>query len=361
MSNIPKISVVLAVYNGEKYIKPSIESILAQTYKDFELIIVNDASTDSTLNIISSYNDSRIIIHNNNQNIGQTASLNAGLRVARGKYIARTDAGDISMPERFLKQVQYLDNHANIDILGSAAYQYDIKGNFCGNVFMPNRPSTILQRIFFACPVIHISVMMHRERILRLGGYNESYRILADYGLWAKALQNGYRFWNLSEVLAGYLVTPDSFGYSNSRDRSVKEAANIICDIALSMTGIKLSLDQAEDLYRFFVFGPHDIDGERMFKAEALFETLLLKLRIPRRDIDYLLMKNYLKALIGKKLLNPSRNHLSKDVPRRVFAKLRGGMSSHLFEDLYRSILSISHRSSAAKGKAMIEKSIIKI
>jgi len=354
MSNVPKISVVLAVYNGERYITPSIESVLTQSFRDFEFIIINDASTDSTLTIINSYNDPRIIIHNNNENMGQTASLNAGLRIARGKYIARTDAGDISMPERFLKQVQYLDNNTNYDILGTAAFQYDLAGKFCGNVFMPNKPSTILQRIFFACPVIHVSVMMRRERILQLGGYNESYRILADYGLWAKALQNGFRFWNLGEVLAGYLITPDSFGSSHGRGRSVQEAAHIICEVAVNITGIQLSLDQAEDLYRFFVFGPHDINIERMLKAEMLFETLLQKLNIPRRDIDYLLMKSYLKAVIEKKLHNSSQNNLSKYVPRRVFAKLRGIVSSHLFEDLYRSMLSIKNRPPAVKDTSMI-------
>lgn len=342
-ATIPEVSVVMAVYNGEKYLKPTIETVLTQTLKDFEFIIVNDASTDSTLNIISLYNDPRIIIHNNNVNMGQTASLNTGLRISRGKYIARTDAGDISMPDRFRKQIRFLDEHPEIDILGTAAFQYDVAGNFCGNVFMPNRPSTILQRIFFACPVIHISVMMRRERILQLSGYNESYRILADYGLWAKALQNGFRFWNLGEVLAGYLVTPDSFGYSHGRGRSVQEAAHIICDVSQNMTGIHLSLDQAEDLYRFFVFGPQDIDNKRILKTEALFEALLLKLNVPRRDIDYLLLKSCLKMIFRRSYEPSSQKHKLKDVLRSILSKWRGGWSFHLFEDINRYIQTLRY------------------
>ena len=339
--NIPKISVVLAVYNGQRYIKPSIESVLAQTYGDFELIIVNDASTDSTLNIIELYSDPRVIVHNNNENMGQTASLNAGLRMARGKYIARTDAGDISVPDRFLKQVRFLDEHSEIDILGTAAFQYDTAGKFRGKVFMPSRPSTILQRIFFACPVIHISVMMRRERILRLDGYNESYRILADYGLWAKALQNEFRFWNLDEILAGYLVTPDSFGYSHGRGISVQEAARIISEVALNMAGIELTLDQAEGIYRFFVFGPQDLDNEQSRKAEMLFESILLKLNIPQRDIDYLLLRNYAKILLRKNVL------------MKIFVRYRGALSAHLYEDLSRCIQAITHRKPQAIGLSM--------
>lgn len=348
--NIPKISVVLAVYNGQRYIKPSIETILSQAFKDFEFIIVNDASTDSTLNIITSYNDPRIIIHNNNENMGQTASLNAGLRIACGKYIARTDAGDISMPDRFLKQIRFLDEHPDVDILGTAAFQYNMAGKFCGNVFMPNRPSTILQRIFFACPVIHISVMMRRERILQLGGYNESYRILADYGLWAKALQNGFKFWNLDEILAGYLVTPDSFGYSHGRGRSVQEASHIIGDVALNMTGIQLSLDQAEDLYRFFVFGPQNLENEQSRKAETLFESILLKLNIPQRDIDYLLLKNYLKMFTVRLPGISFQKPVLKDALFRTLSKYRGGLSYHMFEDLRRGIQSLRYRKYSATG-----------
>jgi glycosyltransferase involved in cell wall biosynthesis len=346
----PTVSVIMAVYNGSQYLRPTLESILAQTFDDYEFIIVNDGSTDDTQKVIEGNPNDRIRLINNSSNVGQTASLNVGLQHACGKFIARTDAGDISTPERFRKQVQYLDNHPSCDILGTAAFQYDIAGNFCGSVFMPNKPSTILQRIFFACPVVHVSVMMRHERILSLGGYDESYKVLADYGLWARALQQGFGFWNLGELLAGYLVTPDSFGYSHGRGRSIQEAASIICEVALTMTGIQLSRDQAEELYRFFVFGPQDLDSERTRNAEALFETLLLKLHIPRRDIDYLLLRSYLKMLAIRWSYISSQKPMLKDALLRILSKCRGGFSFHMFEDFHRGIQSLRYRNFSAIG-----------
>jgi|GEM_PF-2953013 len=335
----PTISVVMAVYNGEKYLTPTMETVLSQTFKDFEFIIVNDGSKDKTLSIIKEYRDDRIVLINNIRNVGQTASLNIGLQNARGMYVARTDAGDISAPERFCKQSRYLENHSHVDILGTAALQYDIAGNPCGRVFMPNRPSTILQRMFFACPVVHVSVMMRRDRIMELGGYDESYRILADYGLWARALQHGFRFWNLQDVLTGYLVDPDSFGSAHGRGRSIQEASKIICDLTLALTGDNLSFEQAEDLYRFFVFGPQELDREGLSKNEKLFKGLLLKIHTAQRDIDYLLLKSYLGMLFRIYSYASPPKHDLKSVLQRLLSKWRGVLSFHLLEDLNRYIL----------------------
>ena len=347
----PEISVVMAVYNGEKYLKPTIETVLTQTFKDFEFIIVNDGSSDETQNVIEEYHDDRIILINNVQNVGQTASLNIGLQHARGKYIARTDAGDISARERFRKQFLYLEAHPAIDILGTAAFEYDIPGNLCGNVFMSNRPLTIVQKTFFSCPVIHVSVMMHRDRIMELGGYDDAYRILADYGLWARALQHGFRFWNLRDVLTGYLIDPGSFGSEHARGRSIREASQIICDLALKLTGDHLSFDQAEDIYRFFVFGPQDLDMQSMSRTEMLFESILLKLNIPQRDINYLFLRSYIKTLTqsGRASL-PFKKNLNQKVIRDMIKRSSGVFSFQVLENLYGSFKSIRRRNYSAAG-----------
>jgi len=346
------VSVVMAVYNGKMFVKPTIESVLSQTFKDFEFIIVDDGSTDDTLKVIEAYCDDRICLITNEKNMGQTASLNVGLRNAAGTYIARTDAGDISAPERFSRQVRYLETHSNVDILGTAACQYDMGGNLCGNVFMPNRPSTILQRILFACPVVHISVMMRRDRILPLGGYDESYRILADYGLWSRALRDGLKFWNLDEVLVGYLVTPDSFGYSHGRGRSIQEASQIIREMASALTGKHISVEQAEDIYRFFVFGPQDLDWKRVQETEDLFKALLLKLEIPGRDIDYLLLRSYLKIIARKNFCVFGNKPALIDAFFRILSKYRGGLSFHVVEDLCRGVQFLKCRFSTTGIKA---------
>jgi len=115
----PKISVIMSVYNGEKYLREAIESILNQTFRDFEFIIINDGSTDKTSEILSSYNDPRIVIINNKRNIGLTKSLNKGLKMVKGEYIARQDADDVSLPERLERMVNFLDMNRDVGLLGS--------------------------------------------------------------------------------------------------------------------------------------------------------------------------------------------------------------------------------------------------
>lgn len=115
---MPKISVVMPAYNAEKYIGEAIESILNQTFKDFEFIIINDGSVDHTKEIIREYNDPRIVLLENDKNRGIVLSLNKGLDAATGKYIARMDADDIALKNRFERQVEYLDEHKDIGVLG---------------------------------------------------------------------------------------------------------------------------------------------------------------------------------------------------------------------------------------------------
>jgi len=346
----PKISVVMAVYNGETFLRPTLDSILSQTFIDFEFIIVNDGSTDRSQHVVAEYNDDRVVFINNDRNIGQTASLNVGLRKAQGTFLARTDAGDISAPERFRKQVQYLETNPHVDILGTAAYQYDEAGGFCGNVFMINRRSVILQRIFFACPVIHVSVMARRERILALGGYDEFYRVLADYDLWARALRNGYRFWNLDEILTGYLVTPSSFGSSHGKGRSVQEASRIIVELARALAGSDLSLEEAEGVYRLFVFGPRDLGRRRAEEAGDLFRQLLRKIDIPDRDIEYLLLRNYLKMLTMEGGGDRSPGNETPSVLQGILSHVRGLFSARIVEDAYDRLRISRSRSAEATG-----------
>ena len=116
---MPKISVVMPAYNAEKYIGEAIESILNQTFKDFEFIIINDGSVDHTKEIIREYNDPRIVLLENDKNRGIVLSLNKGLDAATGKYIARMDADDIALKNRFERQVEYLDEHKDIGVLGT--------------------------------------------------------------------------------------------------------------------------------------------------------------------------------------------------------------------------------------------------
>ena len=126
----PKVSVIMSVYNSDKFLSESIESILNQTFRDFEFIIINDCSTDKSLDIIKKYskNDNRIVLIENENNIGLTKSLNKGVKIAKGNYIARIDADDTALNNRFEVQYNFLEKNKNIFLVGGGTYEIDYKG-----------------------------------------------------------------------------------------------------------------------------------------------------------------------------------------------------------------------------------------
>jgi glycosyltransferase involved in cell wall biosynthesis len=153
MGSKPKISVLMSVYNGEKYLKEAVDSILNQTFSDFEFIVINDHSTDSTSEILFSYKDSRLKIIENDENIGITKSLNKGLRLVSGKYTARMDADDISFNNRLEKQLQYLEDNPDVGVLGTMAIS---NGKYLKyKINLPSKDYLIKWQLFFSNPIIH--------------------------------------------------------------------------------------------------------------------------------------------------------------------------------------------------------------
>lgn len=182
---MPKVSVIMPAYNAEKYIAEAIDSILAQTFHDFEFIILNDCSKDRTEEIILSYKDDRIVYLKNEQNLGVAATLNKGLAAAKGEYIARMDADDISLPERFACQVVFLDETPKVAVLGTAVETFDEYGNTFRNPYRPDAAQIKID-LLFASVLAHPSVMMRRDVILDLGGYDRDFEGLEDYELWCR-------------------------------------------------------------------------------------------------------------------------------------------------------------------------------
>lgn len=177
-NNPPIISVVMSVFNGEKFLKESIDGILNQTFSDFELIIVDDGSTDSTKSIVLGYKDDRIRLFSNSNNFGTPKALNFGMSHARGEFIARHDADDISCPERFKSQVEFLRNNPDIILVGSDAYVIDNDGTILEKKQLPNNPLKYLQKhnVFF-----HGSIMFRKKIVDEVGMYNEILRNAQDY------------------------------------------------------------------------------------------------------------------------------------------------------------------------------------
>lgn len=198
-----KISVVMSVFNSEKYIGEAIDSILKQTYSDFELILIDDKSTDMTNKIMKQYqaSDSRIIILENESNLGLTKSLNRGLTVAQGEYIARMDADDISLHERFEKQVNFLDNHPEYSFVSCIAQYIDENGNLEQMRLFPETNEEIYDMMPKVDAVMHPGVMFRRMDIAKIGNYCEEFRVVQDYDLWFRGMAAGYKFYNLQEPL----------------------------------------------------------------------------------------------------------------------------------------------------------------
>jgi glycosyltransferase involved in cell wall biosynthesis len=225
---VPEISVLMAVYNGERYLEEAIKSILGQSFGDFEFVIVDDASTDGTSSILKDYalTDKRIRLISNEKNLGLSRSLNHGLEQAKGAYIARMDADDIARPERFATQFSWLKAHPEILVLGSAIQMINENGEQLPSEPPPLTSAQMRWNSFFGRQfvVCHPSVMVRRELFERFGVYAEL-PTSQDLELWGRLIcVEPYPITNLSEVLLDYRVHCDSV--SEKRNELQMETSN---------------------------------------------------------------------------------------------------------------------------------------
>lgn len=196
---IPVVSVLMSVFNGEMYLQAAVDSILDQTFEDFEFIIVDDGSTDSCPQILATYQDPRIKIITQ-ANVGLTRSLNRAISLAQGKYLARMDADDISLPTRFQKQVEFLNEHLNVGVLGTGCvFQDEIEGVKWEPVTLTEHDDMVAQ-FLKGNPITHPSVMMRKSVVERVSGYDERYPFSQDYALWVLLAQQT-KLANIPDVL----------------------------------------------------------------------------------------------------------------------------------------------------------------
>jgi len=182
---MPKVTVLMAVYNGERYLREAIESVLSQTFADFEFLILNDGSTDSSAAIVRSYSDRRIRLIDNQRNVGLARSLNQGLELAQGTYVARQDADDISDPDRLARQVSFLETHADVALVGTWYQKIDAGGQVIGRRQPPCEHIEICWSLLFFCPFAHTAVMLRKDPVLeQVGFYNAALTYSMDYELW---------------------------------------------------------------------------------------------------------------------------------------------------------------------------------
>lgn len=186
MASAPLVSVIMSVYNGEPFLHKSIDSILDQTFTNFELIIIDDASTDCTPAILDNCNDTRMVRLTNSQNVGLTRSLNRGLAIAKGDFIARHDADDISYPDRFQHQVAMMLEQPSLAVVGTSYHYIDRHGKILRTVILEAEDSKIRKLLPHQNLFCHGSVMLRRDVLEKVGGYHEGFPVTQDYDLWLR-------------------------------------------------------------------------------------------------------------------------------------------------------------------------------
>ena len=200
---MPKISLIMSVYNGEDYLSEAIESVLTQSFTDWELIVINDCSTDTTASILSDYaaKDTRVKVHTNEVNLRLPSSLNKALTLAQGKYIARMDADDICLPNRLQKQYEFMENHPEI-ALSSCRFMTlkngVIASGGCGG---KNDANSVQALLLVTNPILHPGIIAKAEVIKELG-YDKTFTCTEDMELWTRFVTAGHKV----EILSDYLM-----------------------------------------------------------------------------------------------------------------------------------------------------------
>jgi len=255
----PRVSVLMGVYNEEKYLRESIDCILNQTFSDFEFIIINDASTDQSRDIICSYKDSRIHLLDNEKNMGLTFSLNRGLNMAQGIYIARQDADDISMPQRFEKQLKVGDENPRVGLVATDYRHFsDAKGRSPA-VQQSSDPLILKWQMLFSNRIGHPTVLFKKEMIDEAGGYNEDFPRGQDYELWSRILDK-WEVAILPEVLCLRRsdAAPPAFIYRANQSRT--PACQISVNNIRKITHGELKEGQCEFLH--YLLGAGQLPAE---------------------------------------------------------------------------------------------------
>ncbi|MGY3211547.1 glycosyltransferase family 2 protein [Mucilaginibacter sp. HD30] len=235
-----KISVILPVFNGEKFLKEAVRSILNQTYTNFELIIIDDCSTDATPDILTQFNsDVRVRVIRNKANLKVVKTLNKGIQLSHGEYIARMDADDISHPERLEKQVAFLESNPTIGICGTWVETFGAENKVMRAAIEHEH---IKVRLFFVNPMFHPSIMFRRD-VLQANAsvYDEQYTNAEDYGLWVRLIDK-VKFANIPTVLLKYRIHDTNVSVFKESNKAVLDSIHFnIYSIFLNKLGINFS------------------------------------------------------------------------------------------------------------------------
>jgi glycosyltransferase involved in cell wall biosynthesis len=296
----PKVTVLMSVYNGEKYLKEAIDSIINQTFSDFEFLIIDDGSTDSSVDIIKSYNDHPINLIKNGKNIGISKSLNKGLHFARGKYIAIKDADDITIPYQFEIQVDFMEKNLDVGVCSAWLKTFGENRRVWKN---PLKHEEIITKMFFSSPIWHPCVMIRKEVLDKSNvGYDESFHVSQDYKLWVD-LSNYAKFANIPKILL--LYRRHRFQISKLSNNS-KLIRNIILEKFLGRP-----LTNSEKNCHETLFSSEFIHDEHIIKEIEAWVNYLKKINTIKKTYVEPLFSNLLDKLKGDFYIKYFYNTLS--------------------------------------------------
>lgn len=282
----PLVSVIMPVYNGQRYLKEAVDSILSQTYANFEFIIVNDCSTDGTKNILESYDDKRMRILNNKRNKGHTFSRNMGIKAAKGDYIAVMDADDISEKIRLESQIEFLEDNRDIFLCGTGFSVLDKHSDALGVISKGMRPEEVEERLKRSNCLCHGSVMFRNDRKTF---YREKFWYSPDYDLYLTLLSRGKRLANLEDALYNLRITDSSL---SGKCRT--------CQVLFSKKAREFYLERAASKKDSYAqFNPDDLIGEGMKHRRFVSTDYIIILALlgsdkalARRKIISMMIKN---------------------------------------------------------------------
>lgn len=289
----PQVSVILPVYNGEKYLGEAIDSLLKQTYTDFELLIICEPSPDNSLSIAQSYTDKRCCIIQNRKRLGLVGSLNKGIRLAKGKYIARMDCDDICVPERLEKQVNFLNKYKRVGICGTGIKRFGVGGECYWKP--PLLHEEIKATLLFESALAHPTVMFRKD-IFEKGEdvYSPSYKEAEDYELWVRFIDKT-EIVNIDEYLVKYRVHSTQKGMLGFES---KEALAGKCRLMMiRKMGFNPTIEE---------FECHELlSSSSLIKSDINYADCFLyaeKLLVKNKESNYF-RQEYLENLLGEKIV----------------------------------------------------------
>ena len=311
---MPRLSILMPVYNGESYLRPAIDSILKQTFEDFEFIIINDGSTDKTKDIITSYTDNRIHLINHETNQGIVSSLNEGLYKSSGEFIARMDCDDLSRPKRLEKQLKFLEENKEVDIVGTWIKLFGlVRRNFIHKY--PANCEAIKPLMLFENPLAHPTVMFRKEILKRNGesNYLTNFPHAEDWAFWFE-LSKKYNFANISEVLLDYRVHKSSASKKNTQAQknSVIELQKEMFsyyDLPFSEELLPLNIEWSKKNCSNFSEYLNNLISEN--KRRNLFEDRAFNLIVSKVFLKFVRGANSDALFAAKELIKFGRKYLS--------------------------------------------------